>query len=653
MITAPLSGARPHLHVVLLSALAAGAASAQPLPDAAADITLPPAVVTATRFDDDPAALPFGISVVTAEEIRNAGVATVNEALMRLLGVPGRADLNGGGDYSLDLRGFGATADSNQVIVVDGLRISEADLGGTRLAGIPIETVERIEVLRGGGAVLYGEGATGGVIVVTTKARRGASRSSRGNVYAAAGSYGLRELRADATLASGGFSLDAAAARRDANNHRDNFRSRTDAASLAAQWRTESLRFGLRHADDRLDSGLPGALTAAQYAADPRQASTPNDHGNIRNRRSGVFGEAAVGGWRLAFDAGLRNKTLRSTFGGFAYDYDVTARDQSLRARHVSHDGEASNALTVGFDHNHWTRDVLGAFGSAASQSSRAVYLSDDLTLSSGTRLSAGVRSESFDKQTSAAASGLDSRQRAWQLGLVQPIGSGAAAYARWGRSYRLANVDEFSYTAPGAVLRPQSSRDAELGLRWMPPGGRAELRYYRSALTDEIGFDPATVGPFGPGGANVNFDPTRRQGVELEVVQAVDAQLRLRLNAALRQSRFTAGPYAGNEVPLTSRRTVALRFDWSSAAGHRIDAGITALSSQHPDFANACTIPGRSVVDLRYAYRIANAEFALGVANLADRRYYTQAFGCVAGVTTSIYPEAGRAFTGSARFTF
>ena len=190
------------------------------------------------------------------------------------------------------------------MIVVDGLRISEADLGGTRLAGIPIETVERIEVLRGGGAVLYGEGATGGVIVVTTKARRGASRSSRGNVYAAAGSYGLRELRADATLASGGFSLDAAAARRDADNHRDNFRSRTDAASLAAQWRTESLRFGLRHADDRLDSGLPGRThrrPVRRRSAPGVDAERPRQHPQPPQRRV-----RRSGGRRLA--AGLRRR---------------------------------------------------------------------------------------------------------------------------------------------------------------------------------------------------------------------------------------------------------------------------------------------------------------------------------------------------------
>jgi len=112
--------------------------------------------------------------------------------------------LYGGGDYSLDLRGFGTTSDNNQVVIVDGIRINEADLGGTRLAGIPIDSVERIEVIRGSSAVLYGEGATGGAIVHHHEGgpRHGA-QSRRPNLYAAAGSFGLREGRARATLVAG------------------------------------------------------------------------------------------------------------------------------------------------------------------------------------------------------------------------------------------------------------------------------------------------------------------------------------------------------------------------------------------------------------------------------------------------------------------
>ena len=231
---------------------------------------------------------------------------------MRLLGVPGRQDLYGGGDYSLDLRGFGTTSDRNQVVVVDGIRISEADTGGTRLAGVPIESVTQIEVIRGSGAVLYGEGATGGAIIITTKSGKGVARQNAASIYAAAGSYGLREGRANATLASGGFSLDVNAMNREADNHRGNFHSRANALSTVAQWRNEWLRVGASQSNDELSTGLPGPLTAAQYAANPRQTTHSLDNARIDNSRTGIFAEAELGDWQLVANAGSREKTLRS-----------------------------------------------------------------------------------------------------------------------------------------------------------------------------------------------------------------------------------------------------------------------------------------------------------------------------------------------------
>ena len=160
--------------------------------------------------------------------------------------------------------------------------------------------------------------------------------------------------------------------------------------------------------------------------------------------------------------------------------------------------------------------------------------------------------------------------------------------------------------------------------------------------------------GPFGPFGANINFDPTLRQGLELEARHALSADVDLRLNAAWRQARFTAGQYAGNDVMLVPKRTLAVRADWRPAAGHSLHAGVQWVSSQSPDFANTCRMPAYASVDLRYAYQWGAAELALGIANLTDRKYYTLVFACTAGgVATSVYPEPGRTFTASVRYAF
>ncbi|MBC7957915.1 MAG: TonB-dependent receptor [Cytophagales bacterium] len=631
-------------------ASACGVAAAQNLP---VSTMLPPVLVTATRFAEDANSLPFGVSVLTADDIRKAGVSTVNEALMKLMGVPGRLDLNGGGDYGLDLRGFGVAAGSNQVVIIDGVRLSEADMGSTRLAGIPIDAVDRIEVIRGSSAVLYGEGATSGAIVITTKGASGATRQSSAQAYMALGSQSLAEVRAGGTLVNGGFLLDVAANKRSTDGHRDNFRSSVEGLTLTSQWRNEWLRIGARHAQDKLTSGLPGSLTAAQYRDNPRQTTTPTDLGELDNHRNGIFSELTLGDWQIAFDVGTRDKTVLGLYAFYDYSYDVEAQNRSVRVRHSAPFGGLRNTVVAGVDHNNWTRVVRGSFGSTAEQVSKAVYLKDDLKLAGGTHLSAGVRAERADKTLSTApASPIDERYNAWDLGVVQPVGSSTAVYARFGRSFRFANADEFSFTMPGVSLKPQTSRDLDLGARWSHQLNRAELRFYRNAVRDEIGYDPTASGPYGPGsGANVNFEhATLRQGVELELVHDVSAVLQLRLNAAARQAKFTDGPNDGKQVALVPKRTVSFGADWQVFEGHKLNGTVNNVSSQHPDFANSCSMPAFTTVDLRYAHKQGAVELALGVGNVTDKKYYTQAYSCAGGTPTSIYPEVGRSFVASVR---
>ena len=624
---------------------------------AQSEAVLKEVLVSATRFDSDAASLPFGVSVITKADIARAGVTTVNEAVVKLLGVPGRADFYGGGDYSLDLRGFGATAGNNQVVIVDGIKVNEADLGGTRLAGIAINTVERIEVLRGSGSVLYGEGATGGVIVITTKAGRGVARNNSADLYAATGSYGLGEMRANATLASGGFSLDVAGNKRQTDNHRDNFKSSVEGNSVQGQWSNDWLRIGASHANDTLDTGLPGALSAVQYETNPSQTTPANANttGSIKNTRDTVFANADLGAWQFGLDAGQRTKNVDSLNKGVStYRYDIDASTLAVRAKNAANFGNVRNALTLGHDQSEWTRTTPGASGSVSQQKNSALYVQDEVTYASGTRLSAGYRSENI-KQADTFTASTDQDQTAWELGLTQPLSPNWSVYGRVGNSFRLANIDELGFTTPGVVLQPQTSRDLELGSRWKYTGGRVELRIYRSNLTNELGYDPTVVNAnsWNGFGANVNFDPTRRQGLELETQHDLSKTLALQATLGVREAKFTQGAHNGLNVPLVAGATLSVRADWRPAPTHSVNAGVVWVSSQNVDFNNACRVPGYATADARYAYQFRNVELSLGVSNLFNAKYYTQAFDCVAGVTNGIYPEAGRAVTAALRVSF
>jgi iron complex outermembrane receptor protein len=607
-------------------------------------------VISATRFPEATDSLPFGISVITAEEIHNSGVLSINEAVMRLLGVPGRLDLSGGNNYSLDLRGFGVTADSNQVVIVDGLRLNEADQSTAGLSSIPIDSVERIEILRGTGTVLYGEGASGGVIVVTTKAGLGVKRTNAAQLYAATGSYGLKDARASAVIAAGGFSLDVSTNDRQSDGHRVNFASSSSGLNVAGQWSNDWLRLGV-HADrSALKSGLPGALTADQYAADPHQAdpsraSSLTDFGNSKKENTGVFATAVLGDWQLAADANQRSKKYSSVNNGSPYDYNIDATNYSVRARNDTKFGVYTNALVFGYDSGEWERS--NAYGASATASNHALFVKNDITRTdTGTRLSLGLRREDIKKADKGSATESKDMLNAWEFGISQVLMNSLTAYGRVGSSFRLPNVDEFTWTITGVSLAAQTSQDVEIGARWKHAAGYLDLRAYRNDLENEIGFDNVSY-------KNINFDPTKKQGLELEAKQVVSADMDLRLNAAARQAKFTTGRYAGNDVPLVPKQTVALRANWRPASGHTLDMGVTWVAQQSPDFANTCKMPSYATADLRYGYQYKNAEFAIGVTNLSNLNYYTLAYDCDGSRPTYLYPEAGRSVTASLRVKF
>jgi len=643
-------------HVAAIPVAVLGLAGALGVSGAVAQTVLPDTIVVANRVAEAAHRVPAAVSVIEREQIRASGATTVNEAIMRLLGVPGRLDLHGGGNYTLDLRGFGQTAGSNQVIVIDGLRLNEADLASPWLAGIPIESVERIEVLRGGASVMYGDAAVGGVIHITTRAGRGTARSNQGSVYLGFGSHNTLERRASATLASGGFSLDASAQRRDSDNHRDNFVSRSDGQSIGLQWAGQSVRVGVQHAEDDLRTGLPGGLSMAQFLANPRQTTTPNDTAAIANRRSSVFLEMAFDDWLLAFNHGVRSKHTRAVFGGSPWEPHVDARNSSLQASGQLDWEGAALAWVLGVETSEWNREVLGAWGSVADGHSTGWYGNLTADLPGGWRWDMGARTESLDRSTVSAGSALNrvqSRQQAFSLGASRDWGTGRTLWARAGSAYRMPNVDEIGFAAPGVLLRPQESVDLELGWRQRATNWNWNLTAYRSRLSDELGFDPTLPNPWGGLGANANFASTLRSGVEWDGVWRAQRQWELRANLAARSAKFRAGPHAGRQIALVPQHSAALGAVYRPDEQQRVLATLNWVGQSYADFNNTCAVPGHTTLDLAYARSWGQAEFTLGIRNLTDRRYFTSAFSCVAGEVGGIYPEAGRTLTAAVRLNF
>lgn len=646
-------------------------AFAAPLEDEAAII------VTATRFFSDRQGQPIAAQVITADEIRDSSATTVSEVLSKLGGVHTRINFSGVPDTPLDLRGFGMSGDSNTLVLVNGQRISENESATARLSAIPIDSIERIEILRGMGAVLYGGGATGGTINIIT--RSPVASGLNGNVSALAGGHGLRDLRGGMRYGDGDWGLSLHAQHYENDNYRKNNRAEQNAVGgeLRVGGRDDFIAIGF-NADDQ-KGRLPGARTEAQLSTDPRGTGTPNDYANSDSRMYTLRGEKRYGDVTLAMDIGQRDKDMRSfsDFGGGAtsrMDTKVDVTTVSPRLLWKSRLAGAENRLTVGLDWSDWSysNDTLGTAWASTTrevgeQSNRAIYFRNELSFPTGTRLSLGARRESVRQKQEEYLTPMPERSEnhhlsAHELALEQKFGAGFSAYGRVGKSFRVANIDEnrcFPWALPCAsLLKPQRSRDREIGMQWRGKGADFRAGLFDMAIDDEIHY--MNVGPF-LFGSNVNLPPTRHRGMELEGKLFIGDALDLAAHYTHTQARFREGVFGGvdvtgKDVPLVPRDRIGFNLNWQVAVATRMSLNVVYVGSQRHDNDQANRyrkMPGYTVSDVKLSHELGAWRLAAGINNLFDKKYYS--YGIVNGTYTSFnaYPEDRRNAYASVEYRF
>jgi iron complex outermembrane receptor protein len=555
------------------------------------------------------------------------------------------------------------------VIVVDGIRLSENELSNAILSTIPIDTVDRIEITRGGNSVLYGDGATGGVINVITKRPR--KQATHGTVFAEAGQFKDGELRASVAQSWNDFAIDGTVDTQRTDNYRVNNDFKQTHVSAGAQWYSDEGRMGVRYEGARQDQHFAGSLTEVQFLADPRQSMTPKDNGTLDTDRLTAFIQRRVAGIDLAADLSYRTKTVKAAYydykkpfaSPFTSEYESKQTQFSPRARQLSTVAGKFNEIVAGVDLIQWNRTTANDYSAAdATQHSKALYLRDELRFDAEHegRLAAGVRRELFAKDASdpksfpATSYNVVQGLNAWELQASYAPVAKFDLYARAGQSYRVVNSDESGYSADlNKPLLPQVSHDIELGASYGDTSRKVTVRAFRNNLTNEIFLDPTLNFGFG---YNTNLDPTKRQGVEVDAEARVAADWSLSGHYQHVNATFTEGVHNGKELMLVPKNLLSVRLAWVSADGQSADVGAQWVDSQRygDDLNNRCALmPAFTTFDARYARKFGAWELALAGSNLTDKHYFSQAFSCKDGVNGGIYSADGRQLKVSARYDF
>lgn len=628
-------------------------------------------VVTATRFPEENRDLPIGVSVISGRDIARSTAQTLPQLLSLRAGIQIR-DASGSPDQQVDMRGFGVTGDQNTLVLLDGQRLSENELTTARWSTVPLDSIERIEILRGSGAVLYGGGATGGVINIITKPAKSGALSGQASVLG--GSYGTYRIEGGASGGGANVAANAYASYYGSDNYRDNNRVGQSNGTADLRWFDAQRSLSLRAFGGEQNLDLPGALTAARIAANPRAASTPNDFSKLSGWGTILSGTERIGDGELALDATYRNRdvSVSSLFLGntFNTQTDVNVWTLSPRGRLPYSTFGVANTLVAGVDAAWWyysqDRDV-GPARLKANQTDFALYAQQSSQVTAATLLSYGARVQSVSRfaqdlaSTAPYATGsATGTPVAWEVALRQSLREGLAAFGKYGRSFRVPNVDELFNQFGGPNFDPvvnnlaiQTSMGGEIGLEYADPRYSLRTTFYGMDLNNEISFNPVTF-------SNVNLPPTERYGVEVQGRWLPTEALDLSANYTYAVAEFRGGEVGGvaltgKSVPLVAKNKANAQVLWRILPAARLLATVSYVGTQFFDGDATNTfgqkIPAYTLVNLKAEYDIDGWTLAAGVNNLLNERYFN--YGLVVGPTYIGYPQAALTVFASARYVF
>ena len=648
------------------------------------ELTLEEVVVTATRDVQEIRKIPANVTIITRDEMEHVNAQTAVDVLRDRGDVVVRDIYGNGKSASVDIRGFGETGPLNTLVLVDGRRVNEIDLSGVDWTQIPLDQIERIEIVRGAGSVLYGDNAVGGVVNIITK-RPEKPFSAKAEVVG--GSYGYHKENASAGGKWGPLSAVLSASYSGTKGYRDNgFLKATDVGGKIIYDLNQDISFNFNGGFHRDDTGLPGELPKDIYPFHRRVALHPDDRAETDDGYGSFGVKARLWDWgRIEADLSYRQREVADFFRFFSFRDKRNLRTWGFTPRYILEKPlwKFSNKLTFGLDFydsdsDNFSESAFGPSRSEIKKRSTGLYALDEFSVLENLILSLGYRHEwvtyHLFQENPFLKDEVRNGKPAWNLALDYLFGKKSSAFFSFKRSFRFPVSDElvqFVFIPPNLEprvnpdMKPQVGYHYELGLRYaFTDQIEANLTLFWADLKNEIFFNPQTF-------TNENFPKTRRQGVEIGAKGKPLPWFSLWGNytyvkPTLRSEPFSGNyfslfpPFApisisGNDIPGVPRHKGSFGMDIDFPKGFLLNFRNNIVGARHfvSDWSNQVDrLHGYYTLDAKLTYSWKGLKAFAGVNNLFNRKY--SEFGVIdASGSQFLYPSPERNFIGGVSYTF
>jgi len=615
----------------------------------AKNVRLEKIVVTPSRFETSDSDVSKAVTVIDSDTIAASNAESVPDLIKGETGVEIKNILSNGKTAIVDIRGFGETAPLNTLVLIDGRRTNQIDLSGADWSQININSIDRIEIVRGPQSVLYGDNAVGGVINIITKS--GAGKKPTVGVGYKGGSYIYREF--DASIEGGSPFLDyySDLTQSSTNGYRvNNDLEVIDATASITAKPSPYLHIRTEGGYHKDWYGQPGALSPANLNALGRTGSTaPYDRAKTEDyyvmASPETYYRSDNGKVTFSGDCIVRGRRTASLF---YYTGGSTQRNDHIKTfgltPKISVENDIlnmANTFLLGLDY-YAARDAITSVSGAArttviiEKKTLGFYATDSINLTPSFTINGGGRIErAYFDFLQGEVNQNDTKRRptefAIEAGANYKYAERSSIYANYSRSYRFPVIDEWfssDYVFAGTLipgmglnadLVPQTGNHFEVGIReGLLKYLNINADYFLQYLKHELYYNPLTF-------VNSVYDSTIRTGMELEAQLRPVDELDLSAKYTFEKAFFSGGIFAGNQIPGVPRDKITCGVDYTFRDCVRIHYMANIVGPQRFISDQTNTNPKLKLYtthDLKLSYYKYGLSGYIAIYNMLDDKY-------------------------------
>ena len=574
-------------------------------------------VVTASRTPQKIADVLSDISVITEEEIRQAGQTSLVELLNAQPGVEISQAGGIGKSSNIYIRGANPT---HTLVLIDGMRVSSATTGTTSLENIPLSQIERVEILRGPASSLYGADAIGGVIQIFTKSAKGAPRV---NASVGLGTYGTSMADAGVsgridntsfslqagTVDTNGFSSVANPNATTYNPDDDGYRNFNFSGKLAQHF-GDNHEIGLNayvsEGKNFFDSGGTAPIANPRNRFDFRSEQTLSSFSLYSRNRF-------TDNWQSTLRAGRSVDDLTSLSRNIANTRTTRSLIKTTQYQYSWQNDITTSIGLVTLGYEKREQEVESSTNFAVTERSIHSWLAGWQTGWQAHSAQINLRNDDNSQFGNQTTGGLSYGYQ-FTPALRASIGYGTAFNApTFNQLYSpLTSAGSGKSFVGNPNLKPEKAHNKEIGLHYDNNMHHISATYYKNKVTDLI------VNTGNPVLVPTNIDEAELSGMTL-TYQGVLAGLNIGASADFQRPEDEA---TGNLLPRRAKRHATLSVA-KQIGNWELGSSIEGSSSRFDDTANTIEMGGYTIANVYTNYRI-NADWSLNarVNNVFDRDY-------------------------------